>query len=95
LLAPGRRNQDRASGRYKEILSRLKEAKIETFQLDAPTETASDRELNEETKAAAANRTYSQSVAVTKDVINRCGSEDAEHSKDQARGAGNRRSGSE
>jgi HD-GYP domain-containing protein (c-di-GMP phosphodiesterase class II) len=55
--------------RFKEILSRLKEAKIETFQLDAPTETASDRELNEETKAAA-NRTYSQSVAVTKDVIN-------------------------
>jgi HD-GYP domain-containing protein (c-di-GMP phosphodiesterase class II) len=55
--------------RYKEILSRLKDAKIETFQLDAPTETANDRELNEETKAAA-NRTYSQSVAVTKDVIN-------------------------
>ena len=55
--------------RFKEILSRLKEAKIETFQLDAPTETANDRELNEETKAAA-NRTYSQSVAVTKDVIN-------------------------
>ena len=55
--------------RYKEVLSRLKEAKIETFQLDAPMETASDRELNEETKAAA-NRTYSQSVAVTKDVIN-------------------------
>lgn len=57
------------SERYKEILSRLKDAKIETFQLDAPTETANDRELNEETKAAA-NRTYSQSVAVTKDVIN-------------------------
>jgi HD-GYP domain-containing protein (c-di-GMP phosphodiesterase class II) len=55
--------------RYKEILTRLKDAKIETFQLDPPTETASDRELNEETKAAA-NRTYSQSVAVTKDVIN-------------------------
>ena len=55
--------------RYKEILARLKEAKIETFQLDPPMETASDRELNEETKAAA-NRTYSQSVAVTKDVIN-------------------------
>ena len=55
--------------RYKEILSRLKDAKIETFQLDPPVETASDRELNEETKAAA-NRTYSQSVAVTKDVIN-------------------------
>jgi HD-GYP domain-containing protein (c-di-GMP phosphodiesterase class II) len=57
------------SERYKEILSRLQDAKIETFQLDPPTETASDRELNEETKAAA-NRTYSQSVAVTKDVIN-------------------------
>jgi HD-GYP domain-containing protein (c-di-GMP phosphodiesterase class II) len=57
------------SERFREILSRLKDAKIETFQLDAPTETASDRELNEETKAAA-NRTYSQSVAVTKDVIN-------------------------
>jgi len=57
------------SERFKEILSRLKDAKIETFQLDAPTETDNDREINEETKAAA-NRTYSQSVAVTKDVIN-------------------------
>src|ERR1700693_2914209 len=55
--------------RFKEIQSRLKEAKIETFQIDAPTETATDREFNEESKAAA-NRTYSQSVAVTKDVIN-------------------------
>src|SRR5207237_2446975 len=55
--------------RFKEIVSRLKEAKIETFQLDAPAETASDKEFNEEAKAAA-NRTYSQSVAVTKDVIN-------------------------
>jgi HD-GYP domain-containing protein (c-di-GMP phosphodiesterase class II) len=55
--------------RFKEIQARLKEAKIETFQIDAPTETATDREFNEESKAAA-NRTYSQSVAVTKDVIN-------------------------
>jgi HD-GYP domain-containing protein (c-di-GMP phosphodiesterase class II) len=55
--------------RFKEILSRLHDAKIETFQLDAPAETASDKEFNEEAKAAA-NRTYSQSVAVTKDVIN-------------------------
>ena len=55
--------------RLKEILARLKEAKIETFQLDAPAETASDKEFNKEAKAAA-NRTYSQSVAVTKDVIN-------------------------
>jgi HD-GYP domain-containing protein (c-di-GMP phosphodiesterase class II) len=55
--------------RFKEIISRLKEAKVETFQLEPPTETASDKEFNEEAKAAA-NRTYSQSVAVTKDVIN-------------------------
>ncbi len=55
--------------RYAEIVQRLNEAKIETFQLDAPTETQTDREFNEEAKAAA-NRTYSQSVAVTKDVIN-------------------------
>jgi len=55
--------------RLKEIVSRLTEAKVETFQLDAPAETQTDREFNEESKAAA-NRTYSQSVAVTKDVIN-------------------------
>ncbi len=55
--------------RFTEIVARLKDAKIETFQLDAPTETQTDREFNEEAKAAA-NRTYSQSVAVTKDVIN-------------------------
>jgi HD-GYP domain-containing protein (c-di-GMP phosphodiesterase class II) len=55
--------------RFKEIQARLKDAKIETFQIDTPTETATDREFNEESKAAA-NRTYSQSVAVTKDVIN-------------------------
>jgi HD-GYP domain-containing protein (c-di-GMP phosphodiesterase class II) len=55
--------------RYKEIVARLREAKIETFQLDAPTQTETDKEFNEEAKAAA-NRTYSQSVAVTKDVIN-------------------------
>ncbi len=55
--------------RYKEIVGRLHEAKIEPFQLDEPTETQTDKEFNEEAKAAA-TRTYSQSVAVTKDVIN-------------------------
>jgi len=55
--------------RFREITTRLKDAKIDVFQLDPPTETATDREFNEEAKAAA-NRTYSQSVAVTKDVIN-------------------------
>ena len=65
----GAETKNAPAERFKEILSRLKEAKIETFQLEAPTETASDKEFNEEAKAAA-NRTYSQSVAVTKDVIN-------------------------
>jgi len=55
--------------RFNEIQSRLDEAKIGTFQLDPPVETAMDKEFNEEAKSAA-NRTYSQSVAVTKDVIN-------------------------
>jgi HD-GYP domain-containing protein (c-di-GMP phosphodiesterase class II) len=55
--------------RYAEINDRLKAAAIDLFQLDVPAETENDREFNEEAKAAA-NRTYSQSVAVTKDVIN-------------------------
>ncbi|MDP9200852.1 MAG: HD domain-containing protein [Gemmatimonadota bacterium] len=55
--------------RFNEITVRLKDAGIETFQIDAPAETQTDREFNEEAKAAA-NRTYSHSVAVTKDVIN-------------------------
>src|SRR5687768_501819 len=55
--------------RFQEITTRLHDAKIEIFQIDPPTETQTDRDFSEETKAAA-NRTYSQSVAVTKDVIN-------------------------
>jgi HD-GYP domain-containing protein (c-di-GMP phosphodiesterase class II) len=65
----GAETKNAPADRYKEIVSRLAEAKVETFQLDAPAETASDKEFNEEAKAAA-NRTYSQSVALTKDVIN-------------------------
>ena len=65
----GAETKSSPADRFKEIQSRLREAKIETFQLEPPTETASDKEFNEEAKAAA-NRTYSQSVAVTKDVIN-------------------------
>jgi HD-GYP domain-containing protein (c-di-GMP phosphodiesterase class II) len=55
--------------RFVEIVSRLKQANIDLFQLAPPMETESDQQFNEEAKAAA-NRTYSQSVAVTKDVIN-------------------------
>jgi HD-GYP domain-containing protein (c-di-GMP phosphodiesterase class II) len=65
----GAETKNAPAERHAEIVKRLKEAKIETFQVDSPAETATDREFNEEAKAAA-NRTYSQSVAVTKDVIN-------------------------
>jgi HD-GYP domain-containing protein (c-di-GMP phosphodiesterase class II) len=65
----GAETKNAPAERFKEIVSRLQEAKIETFELDPPTETQTDKEFNEEAKAAA-NRTYSQSVAVTKDVIN-------------------------
>jgi HD-GYP domain-containing protein (c-di-GMP phosphodiesterase class II) len=51
------------------IESGLSESGITVFELDPPTESESDRQFAEETKAAA-NRTYAQSVAVTKDVIN-------------------------
>jgi HD-GYP domain-containing protein (c-di-GMP phosphodiesterase class II) len=69
LSLMGGETQAAPADRLKEIISRMAEAKVETFQLDAPAETQTDKEFNEEAKAAA-NRTYSQSVAVTKDVIN-------------------------
>src|SRR5688500_11045549 len=55
--------------RLAQIVARLKEAKIELFQLDPPAESESDQQFNEEAKAAA-NRTYTCYVAVTRDVIN-------------------------
>jgi HD-GYP domain-containing protein (c-di-GMP phosphodiesterase class II) len=55
--------------RFDRIESGLSEAGITVFELAEPTESESDRQFAEEAKAAA-NRTYSQSVAVTKDVIN-------------------------
>ena len=55
--------------RLDRIESGLRESGITVFELDPPMESESDRQFAEETKAAA-NRTYAQSVAVTKDVIN-------------------------
>ena len=69
LTLLGGETKNSPAERFKEITERLKQAGVDLFQLDAPAETANDREFNEEAKAAA-NRTYSQSVAVTKDVIN-------------------------
>jgi HD-GYP domain-containing protein (c-di-GMP phosphodiesterase class II) len=65
----GGETKNAPADRFKEITTRLRDVGIDVFQLDPPTETQTDREFNEEAKAAA-NRTYSQSVAVTKDVIN-------------------------
>jgi HD-GYP domain-containing protein (c-di-GMP phosphodiesterase class II) len=65
----GAETKNAPSDRYTEIVARLNDSKVEVFQLDPPIETQTDKEFNEEAKAAA-NRTYSQSVAVTKDVIN-------------------------
>src|SRR5256885_13793835 len=42
--------------RFAEIVAGLKEAKIETFQLGAPAETATDKEFNEEAKARSEER---------------------------------------
>ncbi|MFN2635973.1 MAG: HD-GYP domain-containing protein [Gemmatimonadaceae bacterium] len=69
LTLLGGETKNSPAERFNEITDRLKQAGVELFQLDPPAETANDREFNEEAKAAA-NRTYSQSVAVTKDVIN-------------------------
>jgi len=55
--------------RFAGISAGLADAGITLFELEPPIESESDRKFAEETKAAA-NRTYSQSVAVTKDVIN-------------------------
>ncbi len=55
--------------RFDRITTGLAEAGITVFELEQPIESESDRQFAEVTKAAA-NRTYSQSVAVTKDVIN-------------------------
>ncbi|MBA3645530.1 MAG: HD domain-containing protein [Gemmatimonadaceae bacterium] len=55
--------------RYDKIAQALSDAGITAFELGPPLENESDRQFAEQTKAAA-NRTYSQSVAVTKDVIN-------------------------
>ena len=55
--------------RFDKINAGLADAGITVFELEAPIESESDRQFAEQVKAAA-NRTYSQSVAVTKEVIN-------------------------
>jgi HD-GYP domain-containing protein (c-di-GMP phosphodiesterase class II) len=66
LQAPSR---EQPSSRLHELTGKLEAAKVTTFELGPPTESEDDREFRERSKEAA-KRTYSQSVAVTKDVIN-------------------------
>lgn len=55
--------------RFAEIERKLSEAGIVAFEIGAPTESEGDKQLAEETKAAA-HRTYATSVALTRDVMN-------------------------
>ena len=55
--------------RFEQMRARLDQATVTAFELFQPTEDADDREFREMAKAAA-KRTYTQSVAVTKDVVN-------------------------
>lgn len=55
--------------RFAEIVRKLSEAGIIAFEIGAPTESEGDKQLAEETKAAA-HRTYATSVALTRDVMN-------------------------
>jgi HD-GYP domain-containing protein (c-di-GMP phosphodiesterase class II) len=57
------------STRLEQVLTKLQQADVHAFELVAPTDTEDDREFREKAKAAA-KRTYAQSVAVTRDVVN-------------------------
>jgi HD-GYP domain-containing protein (c-di-GMP phosphodiesterase class II) len=55
--------------RFETLSEKLDAAGVRTFDLAVPTENADEAESREKNKAAA-KRTYSQSLAVTKDVVN-------------------------
>ena len=56
-------------GRLAQLNGRLEGAQVRAFELQATSDTDDDKEFREKSKEAA-KRTYAQSVAVTKDVIN-------------------------
>lgn len=66
LQAPSREPDGQ---RLHEIAGKLEAAGVRVFELGPPTESDEDKEFRERAKEAA-KKTYSQSVAVTKDVIN-------------------------
>ena len=66
LQAPGKESP---ANRLVQLRGKLEAATVAPFELTAPAETDDDKEFREKSKEAA-KRTYAQSVAVTKDVIN-------------------------
>jgi HD-GYP domain-containing protein (c-di-GMP phosphodiesterase class II) len=56
------------SGRFIQLNAKLEQANVKAFELSAPVEAEDDQDF--EKAKEAAKRTYTQSVAVTKDVIN-------------------------
>ena len=65
LQAPSR---EEPAARYLQLLGKLEAVGVRTLELATPSETDRDNEFREKAKEAA-KRTYTQSVAVTKDVI--------------------------
>ena len=68
LLTAGVRERESPAQRLPMLTGRLEGAGVKVFELGPPVETDDDREFRERAKEAA-KRTYSQSVAATKDVI--------------------------
>jgi HD-GYP domain-containing protein (c-di-GMP phosphodiesterase class II) len=58
-----------AADRLQQLTGKLEAAGVTVFEVGPPTETDDDKEFREKAKEAS-KRTYAQSVAVTKDVIN-------------------------
>lgn len=58
-----------APTRYFQVVQRLAQAGVSAFELTPPSESEDDAQFREAAKEAA-KRTYSQSVAVTKEVVN-------------------------
>jgi HD-GYP domain-containing protein (c-di-GMP phosphodiesterase class II) len=60
---------DDPGARFFQLAGKLEAAKVTTFEFGPPTDGQADSQQQEKVKSAA-KRTYSQSVAVTKEVIN-------------------------
>ena len=68
-LQQGAMGKEDPGSRFGQLAPKLEHARVASFEVGPPTDSEDDREFREKAKAAA-KRTYSQSVAVTKDVVN-------------------------